>query len=130
MRYTREDGTADRTTIAGLLRAGFVDVGNSLEATPTPTVPARGFTNTEFMTFRSDYLLASKRLADAPWDTQSPAMTQPTSLPTATRFGRTLSWGHEMQLITIAGLFTVPVIAAVCLALSARDHSDERDEGP
>ncbi|KNY31794.1 hypothetical protein ATU3B_13980 [Agrobacterium genomosp. 3 str. CIP 111-78] len=64
MRYTREDGTADRTTIAGLLRAGFVDVGNSLEATPTPTVPARGFTNTEFMTFRSDYLFASKRLAD------------------------------------------------------------------
>lgn len=64
MRYTRDDGSADRSTIAGLLRAGFVDVGRRLEAAPTPTVPAKGFKNTEFVPFRSDYLLATNALAD------------------------------------------------------------------
>lgn len=63
VRYTGEDGTADRSTISALLRAGFIDVGHELEPAPTPTVPGRGFEHTEFIPFRSDYFLASAALA-------------------------------------------------------------------
>lgn len=65
MRYTGDDGRADRGTIASLLRAGFVDIGPRLEATPTATVPAAGYSDTEFVPFRSDYLLATPLLARA-----------------------------------------------------------------
>ncbi|QTG17048.1 endonuclease/exonuclease/phosphatase family protein (plasmid) [Agrobacterium tumefaciens] len=65
MRYTREDGTADRSTLSALLRAGFIDVGHRLSPSPTPTVPGRGFDNTEFVPFRSDYFLTTATLAGA-----------------------------------------------------------------
>ena len=64
MRYTASDGRADRSTMASLLRAGYVDVAASLGCNHIPTVPGKGFSGTELPVFRSDYILASKGLAE------------------------------------------------------------------
>lgn len=63
IRYAAADGLADRTTVGSLLRSGFVDLALRCKGSSVPTVPASGFTNTEFMPFRSDYFLATDVLA-------------------------------------------------------------------
>jgi len=63
-RYLAEDlQTADRSVLEHLEAAGWVDVGHALGGSNVPTVPAVGFTGTEFAVMRCDYILASKALA-------------------------------------------------------------------
>ena len=63
-RYLADDlRTTDRTVLARLGAAGWVDVGHALDESTVPTVPTAGFTVTEFATMRCDYLLASQALA-------------------------------------------------------------------
>lgn len=63
-RYLADDPCrADRSVLSKLEAAGWVDIGHSLGASGTPTVPAAGFSNTEFPKMRCDYLLASRKLA-------------------------------------------------------------------
>lgn len=62
-RYVDEDGRADRGTLRLLAQAGWVDLG-SLIGDRRPTVPGAGFSHTEFVPFRSDYVLATPPLAD------------------------------------------------------------------
>jgi endonuclease/exonuclease/phosphatase family metal-dependent hydrolase len=64
-RYIADDlQTADRSVLASLEAAGWVDVVHALGGANTPTVPAAGFANTEFATMRCDYVMASKAMAD------------------------------------------------------------------
>lgn len=64
-RYLADDLThADRTVLARLEAAGWVDLGHRLDPAITPTVPTAAFTGTEFATMRCDYMLASAALAD------------------------------------------------------------------
>ena len=56
--------TADRSVLAHLEAAGWVDVGHAFSSSNVPTVPTAGFTGTEFAVMRCDYLLASKALAE------------------------------------------------------------------
>lgn len=65
MRYADDAGNADHSTIAPLLRAGLTDIASSLGANAIATVPGSGFANTEFPVFRSDYILASRRMAES-----------------------------------------------------------------
>ncbi|MCY0388422.1 endonuclease/exonuclease/phosphatase family protein [Robbsia sp. Bb-Pol-6] len=60
-----DDGlvSADRTVLARLEAAGWVDLGNQLDARKTATVPTQGYPNAEFANMRCDYLLASASLA-------------------------------------------------------------------
>lgn len=63
-RYLADDlKGADRSVLARLEAAGWVDVGHRLGASGIPTVPTAGFTGTEFATMRCDYVLASAALA-------------------------------------------------------------------
>jgi len=63
-RYVADDlRGADRTVLAHLESAGWVDVGHALGGSQVPTVPTRGFTGTEFAVMRCDYVLASRALA-------------------------------------------------------------------
>lgn len=63
-RYLAEDlQTADRSVLAHLEAAGWVDIGHALGGSNVATVPAADFTGTEFATMRCDYILASKALA-------------------------------------------------------------------
>jgi len=63
-RYLADDlRTADRSVLAHLEAAGWVDVGHTLGGSSAPTVPTAGFTGTEFAAMRCDYLLASQELA-------------------------------------------------------------------
>ncbi len=63
-RYLADDlRTADRSVLAHLEAAGWVDVGYALGGSNVPTVPTAGFTDTEFAVMRCDYVLASKSLA-------------------------------------------------------------------
>lgn len=63
-RYVAQDGEqADTNVMATLYRAGFVDIAHKLEKHNEPTVPAAGYKDTEFVPFRSDYLLATEALA-------------------------------------------------------------------
>ena len=62
-RYLGDDlRTADRSVLARLEAAGWVDVGFAL-GDQTPTVPTRAFTGTEFPVMRCDYMLVSQALA-------------------------------------------------------------------
>ena len=63
VRYAGPDGKTDRRTLALLLQAGFTDVAVRLNSHDEPTVPGVAFEHTEFVPFRSDYLLASAALA-------------------------------------------------------------------
>lgn len=64
-RYLAEDGrSADRSVLAQLEAAGWVDIGFALGGAGVPTVPTAGFSGTEFASMRCDYVLASKTLAD------------------------------------------------------------------
>ncbi|WP_375188832.1 hypothetical protein [Sphingobium yanoikuyae] len=60
-RYVDGDGKMDRRPIASLLQAGFVDLG-AQHGDRRRTVPGAGFPLSEFVDFRSDYLLASAAL--------------------------------------------------------------------
>ena len=63
-RYLADDlKGADRSVLAHLEAAGWIDVGHALDKAITPTVPAAGFTGTEFATMRCDYVLATTALA-------------------------------------------------------------------
>jgi len=63
-RYLSDDlHTADRSVLAHLEAAGWVDIGHRLGESKVPTVPTASFTCTEFAVMRCDYLLASKALA-------------------------------------------------------------------
>jgi len=64
-RYLADDlRTADRSVLAHLEAAGWVDIGHAQGGSSVPTVPTADFTGTEFPVMRCDYLLASKALAD------------------------------------------------------------------
>jgi exodeoxyribonuclease-3 len=59
-RYLGDDLlTADRSVLAYLEAAGWVDVGHAKGGTGIATAPTAGFTGTEFATMRCDYVLAS-----------------------------------------------------------------------
>lgn len=63
-RYIGDDmATADRSVLARLEAARWVDVGHALGGATVATAPAKGFTGTEFATMRCDYVLASQSLA-------------------------------------------------------------------
>jgi endonuclease/exonuclease/phosphatase family metal-dependent hydrolase len=63
-RYLADDlRTADRSVLANLEAAGWVDVGYALGGSSVSTVPTAGFTGTEFADMRCDYMLASQALA-------------------------------------------------------------------
>jgi len=63
-RYLGDDGrTADRTVLAALEAAGWVDVGHAIGDARVPTVPCVGFVDTEFPTMRCDYVLATRAMA-------------------------------------------------------------------
>jgi exodeoxyribonuclease-3 len=63
-RYLADDlRTADRSVLAHLEAAGWVDVGHAQGGAGVATVPTAGFTGTEFATMRCDYVMASKALA-------------------------------------------------------------------
>jgi endonuclease/exonuclease/phosphatase family metal-dependent hydrolase len=63
-RYLADDlNGADRTVLAHLEAAGWVDVGHVLDRAVTPTVPTSAFTGVEFATMRCDYVLATAALA-------------------------------------------------------------------
>jgi len=63
-RYLADDlRTVDRTVLARLESAGWVDVAHALGQHSAPTVPTAAFTGTEFAVMRCDYVLASKALA-------------------------------------------------------------------
>ncbi len=53
----------DRSVLAHLETAGWVDLGHQLDSDKTPTVPTVAYRDAEFATMRCDYLLASKALA-------------------------------------------------------------------
>lgn len=62
-RYLADDlRAADRSVLAHLEAAGWIDVGHALGGSNAPTVPTRGFVGTEFAVMRCDYVLASKPL--------------------------------------------------------------------
>jgi endonuclease/exonuclease/phosphatase family metal-dependent hydrolase len=63
-RYLAEDlRSADRSVLAHLEAAGWVDVGHALDKEITPTVPTAAFVGTEFAVMRCDYVLATPALA-------------------------------------------------------------------
>lgn len=63
-RYLASDfRTADRSVLAHLEAAGWVDIGHALDNTIAPTVPTAGFADTEFATMRCDYEMAMRDLA-------------------------------------------------------------------
>jgi endonuclease/exonuclease/phosphatase family metal-dependent hydrolase len=63
-RYLADDLQGiDRSVLAHLEAAGWVDLGLRLDPDKTPTVPTPAYQNVEFATMRCDYLLASKALA-------------------------------------------------------------------
>jgi len=63
-RYLADDlKSIDRSVMAHLEAAGWVDLGLQLDADRVPTVPTAAYRDAEFATMRCDYLLASKALA-------------------------------------------------------------------
>ena len=63
-RYLGDDlAIADRSVLAGLEAAGWVDIGHQLSENAAPTVPTAGFSGTEFARMRCDFVLASRALA-------------------------------------------------------------------
>ncbi|OOG28888.1 endonuclease/exonuclease/phosphatase [Thioalkalivibrio denitrificans] len=63
-RYLADDLKGiDRSVLAHLEAAGWVDLGHQLDAATVPTVPTPAYRDAEFATMRCDYLLASRALA-------------------------------------------------------------------
>jgi len=63
-RYVTPDGTIDTNVMKTFYQAGFIDVASKLGGHNEPTVPTGGFKGTEFVPFRSDYILVTKSLAE------------------------------------------------------------------
>lgn len=63
IRYASDGRHADRTVLAMLETAGWVDVGHLLQSEPIATVPTASFTDAEFAQMRCDYILATPALA-------------------------------------------------------------------
>lgn len=63
-RYVTPDGTTDTGVLKTLYQAGFADIAHKLGKHNDPTVPAAAFKGAEFVPFRSDYILATKALAE------------------------------------------------------------------
>lgn len=65
-RYLADDLRGiDRSVLAHLEAAGWVDLGHRLDKAKTPTAPTAAYRDAEFATMRCDYLLASASLANA-----------------------------------------------------------------
>lgn len=63
-RYLADDLRGiDRSVMAHLEAAGWVDLGHRLDPALVPTVPTAAYRDVEFATMRCDYLLASQALA-------------------------------------------------------------------
>lgn len=63
-RYLADDlHSIDRSVLAHLEAAGWVDLGHQLDAATVLTVPTAAYRDVEFATMRCDYLLASPALA-------------------------------------------------------------------
>ncbi len=63
-RYLADDRQGiDRSVLAHLEAAGWVDLGLRLDPEKVPTVPTEAYRDVEFATMRCDYLLASQSLA-------------------------------------------------------------------
>lgn len=63
-RYLADDLQGiDRSVLAHLEAAGWVDLGHQLDPDKVPTVPTADYRDVEFATMRCDYLLASQALA-------------------------------------------------------------------
>lgn len=63
-RYVADDLRGlDRSVLAHLEAAGWVDLGHQLDPSAVPTVPTTAYRDVEFATMRCDYLLASRALA-------------------------------------------------------------------
>lgn len=63
-RYVTFDGkSVDRRSLEALHQAGFVDIANLLGKNNETTVPTPQYKNAEFVPFRSDYILSSKKFA-------------------------------------------------------------------
>lgn len=54
---------ADRTVLEKFEAAGFIDCGHLANTTNQNTVPTKSYINAEFVPFRCDYALASKKMA-------------------------------------------------------------------
>jgi endonuclease/exonuclease/phosphatase family metal-dependent hydrolase len=64
VRYLADDlKRADRSVLAHLEAAGWVDIGHALDRATIPTVPTAAFTAAEFATMRCDCVLATAALA-------------------------------------------------------------------
>lgn len=64
VRYLADDlHGIDRSVLAHLEAAGWVDIGHQLAPVRVPTVPTVAYRDVEFATMRCDYLLASQALA-------------------------------------------------------------------
>lgn len=64
VRYLADDLKGiDRSVLAQLEAAGWVDLGHRLDPHTVPTVPTTAYRDVEFATMRCDYLLASQALA-------------------------------------------------------------------
>lgn len=65
-RYLSLDGkTSDKRILKTLYQAGFIDIAHRFNQHTESTVPGKAFKGTEFIQFRSDYILASTALAQA-----------------------------------------------------------------
>jgi len=85
-RYMADDLQGlDRSVLARLEAAGWVDVGHQLDAEATPTVPAAACRDIEFATMRCDVQLAPRRWQLRSAATRSSAMQSPTRHRTTTR---------------------------------------------
>lgn len=63
-RYVTPNGKeVDRSTLETLYQAGFVDIAYLLEKHHETTVPATNFIGTEFVPFRSDYIITTQALS-------------------------------------------------------------------
>lgn len=64
-RYLSLDGkTSDKRILETLYLAGFIDIAHRFNQHTESTVPGKAFKGTEFIPFRSDYILASATLAE------------------------------------------------------------------
>lgn len=64
-RYVMPEGAVDKSVLRTLYQSGFVDIAYKLGGHSDPTVPTAGFKGAEFVPFRSDYILATKALAES-----------------------------------------------------------------
>jgi len=64
-RYVMPEGSVDKSVMRTFYQAGFVDVAFKLGGHNDSTVPAAEFKGAEFVPFRSDYILATKQLAES-----------------------------------------------------------------